>query len=347
MRDQQMTALMKTSPDRAELAAVALPEYGPDEVLIRVRSAALCGTDLHVLAWNLWARNAGIQLPFILGHECCGDVVAVGREVRGIREGDKVVVETHIPCGQCYQCRNGEQHICANLKLFGIHRNGCFAEYAAAPAVCVRPVPAAIPYDVGAVMEPLGTALRAAVETQVAGANVMVLGCGPIGLFAAAAASALGAARIFATDISPARLEIARQVGVTTALNPLDQDVRAAVLAATQGVGVDVVIEASGNVDALKGSFAYLRKGGRMAWIGLPGKPVELEIGSAVVFKEAKIVGIHGRKMFETWTQMENLLATGLLKVAPVITHTMPLSRWQEGVALAQSGQACKVIFHP
>ena len=347
MRDQQMTALVKTSPDRAELAAVALPEYGPDEVLIRVRSAALCGTDLHVLDWNLWARNAGIQLPFILGHECCGDVVAVGREVRGIREGDKVVVETHIPCGQCYQCRNGEQHICANLKLFGIHRNGCFAEYAAAPAVCVRPVPAAIPYDVGAVMEPLGTALRAAVETQVAGANVMVLGCGPIGLFAAAAASALGAARIFATDISPARLEIARQVGVTTALNPLDQDVRAAVLAATQGVGVDVVIEASGNVDALKGSFAYLRKGGRMAWIGLPGKPVELEIGSAVVFKEAKIVGIHGRKMFETWTQMENLLAAGMLKVAPVITHTMPLSRWQEGEALAQSGQACKEILHP
>jgi threonine 3-dehydrogenase len=347
MRDHQMTALLKTAPDRAELATVALPEYGPDEVLIRVRSAALCGTDLHVLDWNLWARNAGIQLPFILGHECCGDVVAVGREVRGIREGDKVVVETHIPCGQCYQCRNGDQHICANLKLFGIHRNGCFAEYAAAPAACVRPVPAAIPYDVGAVMEPLGTALRAAVETQVAGANVMVLGCGPIGLFAVAAASALGAARIFATDISPARLEIARQVGVTTALNPLAQDVRAAVLTATQGVGVDVVIEASGNVDALKGSFAYLRKGGRMAWIGLPGKPVELEIGSEVVFKEAKIVGIHGRKMFETWTQMENLLAAGLLKVAPVITHTMPLSRWQEGVALAQSGQACKVIFHP
>ena len=149
------------------------------------------------------------------------------------------------------------------------------------------------------------------------------------------------------TDISPARREIAKAMGATAVLDPLAQDVAQIVRQETKGCGVDVVIEASGSVDALKGSFQFLRKGGRMAWIGLPGKPVELEIGSAVVFKEAKIVGIHGRKMFETWTQMENLLAAGLLKVAPVITHTMPLSRWQEGVALAQSGQACKVIFHP
>ena len=196
-------------------------------------------------------------------------------------------------------------------------------------------------------MEPLGTAVRAASEMQLAGANVMVLGCGPIGLFAVAAAACMGAAKIFATDISPVRLEIAKTMGATQVLNPLAQDVAQIVLANTNNFGVDAVIEASGNVDALKGSFQYLRKGGRMALIGLPGKPIEIELGRDIVFKEAKIIGIHGRKMFETWTQMENLLASGKLDVAPVITHTLPLRQWQQGVELAKTGQACKVIFHP
>ena len=196
-------------------------------------------------------------------------------------------------------------------------------------------------------MEPLGTAVRAASEMQLAGANVMVLGCGPIGLFAVAAAACMGAAKVFATDISPVRLEIAKTMGATEVLNPLTQDVKKIVLDATGDTGVDVVIEASGNVDALKGSFQYLRKGGRMALIGLPGKPIEIELGRDIVFKEAKIIGIHGRKMFETWTQMENLLASGKLDVAPVITHTLPLRQWQQGVELAKTGQACKVIYHP
>ena len=344
---KNMMALIKRTPDLVEYSSVPIPECGPREVLLRVKSAALCGTDMHIFEWNPWAQHAGIQLPVIMGHECCGDVAAVGSEVKGVKVGDKVVAETHVPCGECYQCRNGEQHICANLKLFGIHMNGCFAEYAVIPAICARPVPGEIPYDVGAVMEPLGTALRAAQETQVAGAIVMVLGCGPIGLFAVSSAAALGAARIFATDISPVRMEIARVLGASDVLNPLDQDIRQIVLEATRGVGVDVVIEASGNVDALKLSFQYLRKGGRMALVGLPGKPVELEIGREIVFKEAKIIGIHGRKMFETWTAMENLLASKKMQVEPVITHVMPLCRWQEGVELAKKGRACKVIYHP
>ena len=196
-------------------------------------------------------------------------------------------------------------------------------------------------------MEPLGTAVRAASEMQVAGANVMVLGCGPIGLFAVAAARSMGAAKIFATDISPARLEIAQIMGATQALNPLTQDVAQIMLAKTGNFGVDVVIEASGNVEALKDSFRYLRKGGRLALIGLPGKPIELELGREIVFKEAKIIGIHGRKMFETWTQMENMLAAGKLDVSPVITHKLPLNKWQQGVELAKNGEACKVIYHP
>jgi threonine 3-dehydrogenase len=342
-----MQALIKTAPDKTELSTVSRPVPGSGDVLVRVQAAALCGTDLHIYDWNPWAQGAGINLPLVMGHECCGDVVAVGDEVRGIAVGDKVVGETHVPCGECYQCLNGEQHICNNLKLFGIHMNGCFAEYAVLPAVCARKIPREIPYEVGAVMEPLGTAFRAAHETRVGGCNVVVLGCGPIGLFAVAAATMLGAAKTIATDISSSRLAIAKKMGADIILDARDTGLVKTILDATGGYGADVIIDASGSVEALKQSFKFLRKGGQMALIGLPGKPIELELGKDVVFKEAKIIGIHGRKMFETWTQMENALASGKLIVSPAITHVLPLARWQHGIDLAKSGQACKVIYQP
>ena len=343
----QMQALVKITPEDVELKYVPVPECGSQDVLVRVRSAALCGTDLHILEWNSWAQGAGIKLPFILGHECCGDIVSMGNGVQGLAVGDKVVVETHVPCGKCYQCLNGEQHICNNLKIVGVHISGCFAEYAVIPAICVRKIPQAISYDIGSVMEPLGTAFRAVLETQVGGANVVVLGCGPIGLFAVAAAAALGAAKIAAIDISINRLEIAQKMGADILINPQQQDVTKLVMDAAGGYGADVIIEASGNVNALKQSFQYLRKGGRVALVGLPEKPVELELGKEVVFKEAKIIGIHGRKMFETWTKMENMLVASKLMIDPAITHVLPLNRWKEGIDLAKSGQACKVIYHP
>lgn len=343
---KEMQALIKVAPDKTELQQVAVPEPGAHDVLVRVRSAALCGTDLHIYDWNSWAQGV-VTLPVLMGHECCGDVVAIGSEVQGITVGDKVVPETHIPCGECYQCLNGEQHICNNLKMFSIHTKGCFAEYAVIPATCTRKIPQEISYDVGAVMEPLGTAFRAADETHVGGSNVVVLGCGPIGLFAVASAATLGAAKIIATDVSALRLDTAKKMGADVTLNALDKDIVQTVLNATGGYGADVIIEASGNTEALKQSFKFLRKGGRVALVGLPSKPVELNLGSDVVFKEAKIFGIHGRIMFNTWTQMENLLASGKLVVDPVITHVLPLAHWQKGIELAKNGQACKVVYHP
>ena len=342
-----MKALVKAASGNTSVETVPVPECGPGDVLIRVRSAALCGTDLHILDWNSWAQGAGIKLPLILGHECSGDVVAVGTNVRSCKVGDKVVAETHIPCGTCYQCMNGEQHICNNLKIFGVHTSGCFAEFSVIPAVCARKIPENIPYDVGSIMEPLGTAFRAAFEAKVGGANVAVLGCGPIGLFAVASCATLGAAQTFATDISPYRLDIAQQVGADRVLNPVKDDLCRQIMESTGGYGVDVIIEASGNVGAIKQSFGYLRKGGTLVAIGLPGQPLEMELGKEVVFKEATVVGIHGRKMFETWTRMEQLLNADKLNVTPVITHTMSLDNWKEGVELAKAGQASKVIFNP
>jgi len=343
---EYMKALVKTSPDQTEIQNVLIPECSSGGILVRVRSAALCGTDLHILGWNNWARNAGIKLPFIMGHECCGDVMAVGSESGdGLKVGDRVAVETHVPCGRCYQCLNGEQHICNNLKLFGVHMNGCFAEYSLVPSVCARKIPDEISYDIGSMMEPIGTAFRAALETQVGGYRVMVVGCGPIGLFAVASAATLGAEFIIASDVSSQRLTIASQMGADMIVNPLEENFSQDILEYTDGYGVDTIIEASGNGSALKQSFKLLRKGGTIAMVGLPGQPVELDISKDIVFKEAKIIGIHGRKMFSTWTRVERLLKTGRLNVEPAITHKISLSEWQEGVQLAKSGQACKVIF--
>lgn len=342
-----MKALMKTTPELTELKNIPIPQYGAKEVLVRVRSAALCGTDLHVYNWNHWAQGAGIQLPVVMGHECCGDVVAVGSGVKGIKAGDKVVVETHIPCGECYQCQNGEQHICNHLKMFSIHTNGGFAEYTVMPAECTRKIPHEISYDVGALLEPIGTALRAVETNRVGGRNVVVVGCGPIGLFAVAAAAALGAAKILAIDISAYRLTVAEKVGADIVINTTEEDSVQTVLASTGGYGADVVIEASGSVEGIKQSFKFLRKGGRVALIGLPDQPVEFDLVRDIVFKEAKITGIHGREMFKTWTQIENLLVSGKLVVEPVITHVLPLAQWQEGIDLAKKGQACKVIYRP
>jgi threonine 3-dehydrogenase len=347
MQMKRMQALVKTTPENAELQTITVPEPAENQVVVRVKAAALCGTDLHVYNWNMWARNAGIKLPLVMGHECCGDIAEVGQNVRGLQVGDKIAVETHVPCGKCYQCLNGEQHICNDLKLFSIHMNGCFAEYAVVPSVCARKIPTAIPYHFGAVMEPLGTSFRSVVETQVMGANVVVIGCGPIGLFTIASAITLGAAKVIATDVSHLRLKIAAEMGADMTLSPGRDNVVKTVLELTGQYGADVIIDASGSVDAIGQSFKYLRKGGRIALIGLPDKPLELEIGKEVVFKEATIIGIHGRKMFETWIRMENLLAAGKLNIQPAITHVLPLTQWKEGIDLALSGEACKVVYEP
>jgi len=344
----EMHAIVKAGEGPGvEWRRVPVPDPGPDEVLVRVRASAVCGTDLHIAQWNAWARNAGIRLPLVMGHEFCGEVVGTGSRVRALKPGAYVAGETHLPCGACYQCRNGLQHICGNLRLFGIHRDGCFAEYATIPEQCAYPVPVTIPPRIAAMLEPLGTSLRAVLEMDVSGGSVVVIGCGPIGLFAIASARALGASRIIGLDVREERLGLARKVGCGLMLDPLHTDVTARILEATDGVGADAIIEASGNAAALESAFRFLRKGGRCALIGLPSVPVRLNLGPDVIFKEATIVGIHGREMFRTWTRMQELLSSGLLNVDPVATHEMPLSEAAEGLALLERGEGGKVILVP
>jgi threonine 3-dehydrogenase len=343
-----MRALVKeTETSKMRLAEVPRPDPKPGEVLVKVRAAAVCGTDLHIAQWTPWAQRAGIRLPLIMGHEFSGDVVALGRDVTDVEPGDYVAGETHIPCGQCYQCRNGLQHICGNLKLFGIHRDGCFAEYATIPAICAHRTSTTIPPNVAAMLEPLGTSVRAVLEVQPAGETVAVIGCGPIGLFAVAAAKAVGAARVIATDVRAERLELAKAVGADLALNARQVQVLDAILQETGGVGVDAIVEASGSVPAIEGAFRFLRKGGKVALIGLPSDPVHVNLGPDVIFKEARIIGIHGREMFATWSKMEHMLERGLLRVEPVITHELPLERFAESFKLLEEGKGGKVILTP
>ena len=346
--EKTMKAVVKKHPNvGAELVDIPIPKIDPHEVLIRVKATAVCGTDVHIFNWNAWAQNANITLPVTLGHEFCGEVVEVGANVNGLSIGDIVSGETHIPCGTCYQCMNGEQHICANLTIFGVHTDGCFAEYTKIPAICARKLPSTIPAKYGAILEPLGTSIRACTEAQVGGKNVAVIGCGAIGLFAVSAAAALGAKTVIAVDVFDEKLEVAKQVGSTHPVNSMTVDATKTILELTDGVGVDVIIEASGHPGAIVQGFKYLRKGGEVMLIGLPSTPVPLDFGSDIVFKEAKIKGIHGREMFKTWLIMENLIASKKMNIDPIITHQMALDKFDYAFELLKGNTGIKIVLIP
>lgn len=324
-----------------------IPEIGLEEVLIKVKATAICGTDIHIFEWNNWAQNAGIQLPTILGHECAGEIVEVGKLVKHLKVGDYVACETHIPCGVCYQCKNNMEHICRNLSIFGVHTDGCFAEYCKIPEKCAVKIPESIDPRVGAVLEPLGTAIRSCVEVEVSGKNIAIIGCGPIGLMAINAARAFGAANIIALDINNKRLGIAKDLGASICINSFREDPVSRILQITNGTGVDAFIDASGSNEAILQGFQFLRKGGAVALIGLPSKKLEIELGSQVIFKEAKIIGIHGRRLYDTWTIMSNLLENGLIDIEPVITHVYELKDFEKGLEIIEKGEAGKVILIP
>jgi len=346
--EKMMNAIVKVRPGAGvELRRVEIPKCKKNEVLLKVEATAICGTDLHIYDWNSWAAGAGIKLPYVMGHECCGEIVEIGSDVKKLKIGDYVAVETHIPCEECYQCKNGEQHICQNLKLFGVHTNGCFAEYAAVPSQVAIKISRDIKPGIGAMLEPLGVGFRAGLEMGVSSKRVAVIGCGPIGLLAIASIKAMGAAEIYAIDVIEERLQLSKAVGATHSFNSKEIDVVKEIMDITEGVGVDVFIDASGNTYAINQGFKFLRKGGQVGLVGLPSKPIELDLGSDVVFKEATIRGFHGRMMFDTWTKMDNMLSNNLLNVEPVITHTMPLEKFQEAFDLLKQGKGSKIILRP
>jgi threonine 3-dehydrogenase len=313
--------------------------------LIRVKHAGVCGTDLHIADWDEWAQSR-IRPPVVVGHEFAGEIVAVGGEVPAeLKVGQLVTAEGHIVCGHCRQCRMGDGHICRNTRIIGVDRDGAFAEYIAMPAGNVMPLHG-IPTTIGAIMDPLGNAFHTTLTGDaVSGSTVLVLGCGPIGCFSVGIARAAGAAKVIASDVNPKRLELARRMGAHALLNPAKDDVPARVAELTEGEGADLVCEMSGHPDAVRQAFTCVRLGGRINLLGLPKGEVALRLSNDLIFKGVTVYGVIGRRMFETWHQMQRFLSSGLLDPTPVVTHTFPLEKINDALEAIRSGAAGKVIL--
>lgn len=340
-----MRAIVKEkAASGAVLLTKEIPAPADGEVLVRVRMASICGTDLHIYAWDPWAQGASIKVPGVMGHECVAEVVQLGSGVQSVAVGDRVSIETHIPCGHCRLCLGGRQHICENLRLFGLHTDGCFAEWAVVPEVCLRKVPGRIPDQIAAVLEPLGVGVHAAEVSQVKGKRVAVLGAGPIGLFSAMASAALGAASVSISDVKSSRLSVASACGDFHLWNPVET-------AASNMLGgshaPDVIIETTGNERAIQEALPYLRKGGEVVMAGLFRAEVPLLLSRDLVFKEAVFRGIHGRRMWSTWDLMEQLILEQGMNVAPAITHHLGLEDFEEGIRLASTGEGMKIVMQP
>ncbi len=347
-----MRALRKTRPARgAELVEVPIPRPGPGEVLVKVRAASICGTDLHIFGWDNWAANRLKDLPMTFGHEVAGDIVATGPEVHHLRPGTFVSAEGHVFCGFCVQCRRGRAHICENLRILGVDFDGGFADYFVIPERNAWVVDPRISPDVASIHDPFGNAVHtcyiAGGAAEIPTATVVVLGCGPIGLFAVGVARATGARQVIAVEPNAFRGELARKMGADLVIDPAAEDAVAAVREATGGHGAEVVLEMSGVASVIDQGTRMLAGGGRMALLGLPSGPVSLDLTDQVIFKEARLFGVTGRRLFETWQQMTTLLATGMVDVTPVITHRFGLDEFEAAFDAAGSGRAGKVILLP
>ncbi len=322
---------------------VPVPKIGPRDVLIGVTHAGICGTDRHIYEWDRWSQNR-IKLGITTGHEFVGQVLQVGQSVNRTTVGRRVSVEGHVGCQVCEPCRTGNGHICEKVRILGIDTNGGFAQFAAVPEENVWHIHPDIPNEIAAIFDPLGNAVHTVMTAGVSGQTVLITGVGIIGLMAVSVAKAAGASRIFATDVDAKRLQLARQLGADATFLATEDWVPQ-VRAATGGIGVHVLLEMSGNGQAIRSGLDALRGGGRAALLGIPANEVSLDLPRHVIFKGATLLGINGRRMFETWYQMENLVLSGRLNLKPIITHVIPMQEFESGLKMMQSGEAIKVVL--
>jgi threonine 3-dehydrogenase len=342
-----MLAVVKSeAAPGADIRDVKVPEIGLTDVLVRVKVASVCGTDLHIYNWDPWAQHR-IHPPLIPGHEFCGEVAAVGAEVSTVKEGDFVSAEMHVNCGKCYQCRTGDGHICQHVKIIGVDADGAFAEYVRIPESNIWKLDPAIPQEYASILDPLGNAVHSVLAGEIAARTVAITGCGPIGLFAIAVARAVGATTVFAIEVNPYRRKIATQMKADYVLDPSRDDVKQFVFDHTGGLGVDVVLEMAGHPDAIRTAFDIVRRGGRISLLGLTSKPVSLNFSEDIIFKGITIQGINGRRMYQTWYQMQALLKAGKLDLHPVITDRLSMKDFSKGMERLRTGEASKILLYP
>jgi threonine 3-dehydrogenase len=344
-----MNALVKTTPAPGlSLQEVPDPRPAEGEVVVRVRATSLCGTDAHIYRWDEWAQKR-VHPPRIIGHEMCGEVVEVGRGVASVTAGDYVAVESHLTCGHCFQCRTGQAHVCQHYRVLGIDIDGSYADYVLLPERVLWKTSRDIPPEIACVQEPLGNAVDAALAEDLSGHSVLITGCGPTGLLAAAVARVAGAAVIIASDVSDYRLGLAKQLGVDHTLNARTDApaaVSAAILDLTGGEGVDAALEMSGDPGALHQAFRSVKNGGRVTLFGIPTGSVCFDLPNEIIFKGIRVYGVTGRRLFGTWYRLAGLFKAGL-DIRPVITHRFPMADYATGFDLIQSGQCGKVVLFP
>ncbi len=338
-----MRALVKAKAEPGIwMQDVPVPEIGPNDVLIKVRKASICGTDIHIWNWDPWSQKT-IKVPMVIGHEFMGEVAKLGAEVTGFQVGDRVSGEGHITCGHCRNCRAGKRHLCRNTLGLGVNRPGCFAEYLSLPAFNVFRVPKEIPDEIASFFDPLGNAVHTALSFDLVGEDVLITGAGPIGVMAAAISRHVGARHVVVTDVNPFRLELAQKMGATRAVDVRTQTLGDVMRGLGMTEGFDVGMEMSGNGQAFRDLLGVMNHGGRVAILGIPPSEVSID-WNQVIFKGLMLKGVYGREMFETWYKMVAMLQSGL-DVAPVVTHRFPAVRYAEAFEAMRSGQSGKVVL--
>lgn len=338
-----MKSLVKKEAKRGLwLMDVPEPECGPDDVLIRIKKTAICGTDIHIYVWNEWAQQT-IPVPMTVGHEYVGHIVKIGKNIEHLKVGQRVSGEGHIVCGYCRNCRAGRRHLCPNTKGVGVNRPGAFAELLSIPATNVVPLPDDIPDDIAAILDPLGNAAHTLLSFDLVGEDVLITGAGPIGIMGIALAKAAGARKVVITDVNDVRLELAKRMNPTLAVNTSKVTLKEVMEQLGMTEGFDVGCEMSGNVHALNGMLDVMSCGGRIAQLGIPAGNANIDM-SKIIFKGLTLKGIYGREMFETWYKMMALVQAGM-DVSPIITHHLPYYDFEKGFDALLDGTAGKVIL--
>ncbi len=324
------------------VADAPVPEPGVHDVRIKIRKTAICGTDVHIWEWNAWSQRT-VPVPMIVGHEYVGTVDAVGAEVEAFKLGDRVSGEGHVTCGFCRNCRAGRRQLCRHAVGVGVNRPGAFAEYLVIPSVNVYRIPDEIPDELAAVFDPFGNATHTALSFDLVGEDVLVTGAGPIGCMAAAIARHVGARFVVVTDVNDYRLDLARRMGATRAVNVAREDLRRVMAELGMKEGFDVGLEMSGAAPGVRQLLETMNHGGRVALLGIPPGDVSLDLGQ-VIFKGLQVKGIYGREMFETWYKMVAMLQSGL-DLSAIVTHRFPIAEFRAGFDVMRSGRSGKVVL--
>ncbi|HEX3465389.1 MAG TPA: L-threonine 3-dehydrogenase [Candidatus Elarobacter sp.] len=342
---ETMRALRKTAAAPGfTLQHIPVPAIGPNDVLVRVKSVGLCGTDLHIYTWDHWAERR-VKPPLTIGHEFMGEVAATGAAVKAVQIGDRVSAEGHIACGICRLCRTGEAHICEHVEIIGVDTDGAFADYIRMPEANVWKLDPSIPDSWAAVFDPLGNAVHTVMAAGVSVKSVVITGVGSIGLMAIPVARAAGASTVFAVDVNPQKLELAKRVGADATFQATQPDLVEEIVRRTGGDGVDVLLEMSGSGQAIDSGLAMVRNGGVAALLGIPSDDVEINLAERIIFKGLTVLGINGRRMFETWYETQALVTSGRVDLTPIITHEMRFEEFDAAFALMKSGEAAKIVL--